>query len=470
MHKKLAPNVKEHVVVMWQDSDVPVMIKDRVFGGKLAHVNQNGESDKENQQNDKKPGGGGETNTLKKRRYTKKMSLAPSALAGGGDNPEGALLSSQGSAISVLARDYDKLSICNQGTDAGAVALANGQLLKTLSYHFAIGNQTAAGVPEAISNKTSNNKLDDSMKLTFAEMTDRLKAYRSKFQDPVDKLNEDYESKYFPQWMDLLSAGFNVLLHGVGSKKQLLEKFCAAHLKNHYYLSILGYHHDFNIKALFKSIISDVLELQEKFKTIEEQINAINLHLREPLYLVIHNIDGNCLRDSSVQNCLAELAASPNIHIIATVDHINSPMLWDQTQYTMFKWIHFELHTLMAYNDEIMFENSLMLGQAGNVQLSSLIHVLKSLTPNAKNIFYIMAQHVLNPDNTKKNIAFTKLYHECREKFYVSNELTLRAQLTEFIDHKLIKLRAEANGQEAIYVMVDDKNLKLYLEDLKDKV
>ena len=39
--------------------------------------------------------------------------------------------------------------------------------------------------------------------------------------------------------------------------------------------------------------------------------------------------------------------------------------MWDQTQYTMFKWIHFEIHTLMAYNDEIMFENSLMLGQAG---------------------------------------------------------------------------------------------------------
>ena len=104
---------------------------------------------------------------------------------------------------------------------------------------------------------------------------------------------------------------------------------------------------------------------------------------------MIHNIDGNCLRDSSIQNCLSELAANRNIRIIATVDHINSPLrksrivggafrlfgsiaeklrlltVWDQTQYTMFRWIHFEIHTLMAYNDEIMFENSLMLGQAG---------------------------------------------------------------------------------------------------------
>ena len=67
-------------------------------------------------------------------------------------------------------------------------------------------------------------------------------------------------------------------------------------------------------------------------------------------------------------------------------------------------------------------------------------------------------------------MTFTKLYHECREKFYVSNELTLRAQLTEFIDHKLIKLKKEVDGYETVYVMIDDANLKLFLEDLKDKV
>lgn len=67
-------------------------------------------------------------------------------------------------------------------------------------------------------------------------------------------------------------------------------------------------------------------------------------------------------------------------------------------------------------------------------------------------------------------MTFTKLYHECREKFYVSNELTLRAQLTEFIDHKLIKLKTEVDGYETVYVLIDDANLKLFLEDLKDKV
>ena len=68
------------------------------------------------------------------------------------------------------------------------------------------------------------------------------------------------------------------------------------------------------------------------------------------------------------------------------------------------------------------------------------------------------------------DITFTKLYHECREKFFVSNELTLRAQLTEFIDHKLIKIKTESDGYETIYLLIDEKNLKLYVEELKDKV
>lgn len=33
-----------------------------------------------------------------------------------------------------------------------------------------------------------------------------------------------------------------------------------------------------------------------------------------------------------------------------------------------------------------------------------MIHILKSLTQNAKNIFLVMVQHVLNPDNAKKSI------------------------------------------------------------------
>ena len=54
-------------------------------------------------------------------------------------------------------------------------------------------------------------------------------------------------------------------------------------------------------------------------------------------------------------------------------------LVWDHMQYVSFKWIHFEVNTLAAYNDEIMFENSLMLNQTGKF-LSCFIFFLSQNT------------------------------------------------------------------------------------------
>ena len=56
-----------------------------------------------------------------------------------------------------------------------------------------------------------------------------------------------------------------------------------------------------------------------------------------------------------------------------------------------------------SHNGEIMFEKSLMINQTSNVQLGSLIQVLKSLTTKAKNIFIIMSEHALNADKTRRS-------------------------------------------------------------------
>lgn len=36
------------------------------------------------------------------------------------------------------------------------------------------------------------------------------------------------------------------------------------------------------------------------------------------------------LRDSAAQRLLSELAALPNVHLAASVDHANAALLWDQ--------------------------------------------------------------------------------------------------------------------------------------------
>lgn len=46
-------------------------------------------------------------------------------------------------------------------------------------------------------------------------------------------------------------------------------------------------------------------------------------------------------------------------------------LVWDQMQNVSFKWINFEMNTLVPYNDEIMFENSLMLSQNSKIMTYS---------------------------------------------------------------------------------------------------
>ncbi len=167
------------------------------------------------------------------------------------------------------------------------------------------------------------------------------------------------------EYFRYLRFGFNILIHGVGSKKKLIEKFIHAHLENEYYLVLTGYHPNLNLKSLFRNIITDILDMADVPKTFDEQIDVIRRHLDVPLYIVVHNIDGTCLRDSDIQYQLSELATIQHIHFIATVDHINSALLWDHIQYVAFKWIYYEMNTFKPYDDEIMFENSLMLNQTG---------------------------------------------------------------------------------------------------------
>lgn len=44
------------------------------------------------------------------------------------------------------------------------------------------------------------------------------------------------------------------------------------------------------------------------------------------VYLLIHNIDGPMLRGEKTQSSLGQLASLPNLHLVASLDHINAPL------------------------------------------------------------------------------------------------------------------------------------------------
>ena len=62
-----------------------------------------------------------------------------------------------------------------------------------------------------------------------------------------------------------------------------------------------------------------------------------------------------------------------------------------------------------------------------------------------------------------QGISFQEFYLKCREKFLVNSDATLRAQLTEFKDHMLIKTRT-VEGSEVLYIPIELSILKQFIE------
>lgn len=307
-------------------------------------------------------------------------------------------------------------------------------------------------------------------KLDRETLTRLLEGKVSCFAKEIQDLHNKH-SKHFSKWMLQLHLGFSVLVYGLGSKKALLEDFRVSQLSQEIHLVINGFFPSITLKSILNSLTNDVLEHHGSFRTPADQIHFISQTLKDDpdlhIYVVIHNIDGPMLRGEKTQSALAQLASLPNLHLIASIDHINAPLVWDQFKQSQFNWLWWECVTFQHYTEETSYENSLLVQQTGALALSSLTHVLRSLTPNARGIFKLLVKFQLeNKDNPSyAGLSFQDFYQRCREAFLVNSDLTLRTQLTEFRDHKLIRTRKGADGVEYLLVPVEANTLVDFLEN-----
>jgi len=295
-------------------------------------------------------------------------------------------------------------------------------------------------------------------------------------------LLEQYNS-LFPKWMNYLCNGFNLLLYGLGTKRKLVLSFCEKMLKGKSKVIVNGFFPNISIKTILSCICEDILQETSTYANIDAQIKLIlqkysSVQNSNDLFIIIHNIDGLPLRNSLTQNILSRLAELPCIHVLATIDHINAPLIWDQTTLSRFQWLWHDVTTYLPYSEETSYEGSLLLSGVGTgfgahgaaLALSGLLNVAKSLTSNARGVFRFLAEHELSQTNSSnseevvEDLSFSVLYQKCREKFLVNSELTLRAHLTEFIDHKLVQIKKGADGNEYLSVPLGHNILKEYLE------
>ncbi|XP_055595108.1 origin recognition complex subunit 2 [Uranotaenia lowii] len=321
---------------------------------------------------------------------------------------------------------------------------------------------------------TSDHTLDrlNTPRLPHDELFRLLKQFHGskEHEKAIQSLHIDYE-QYFAKWLFLMDEGFNILLYGLGSKRNLLQAFHRKIIANHPALVINGFFPSLTLKDILDSIAVDILDLNIHSSNPNEVVELIEQELSylpdTHLFLVIHNIDGVAIRNHKVQTVLARLAKLSNIHVLGSIDHINTPLMWDSSKLSLYNFSWWDVTTMLPYAVETSFENSLLVQNSGAIALSSMKNVFQSLTTNSRGIFLMIAKHQLaNQGNQQyQGMLFKDLYWKCREAFLVSTDLALRAQLTEFIDHKLVKVKRTADGSENLTIPIESALLTQFLEE-----
>uniref|UniRef100_S4NYE7 Origin recognition complex subunit 2 n=1 Tax=Pararge aegeria TaxID=116150 RepID=S4NYE7_9NEOP len=311
--------------------------------------------------------------------------------------------------------------------------------------------------------RLKNMNLDENVREADIHMS-------TEHQNRITDLTETYD-QLFDRWIYVLSENFNVILYGIGSKRQVLQRFQSKKLHDMPCIVVNGFFPSLTMKNVLETIVVDLLENTHVPSNIGDAVNLIEAQLDEcgvHLFVIVHNIDGVMLRSFKAQSMLASLAQLRNVHLIATIDHINAPLLWDHSKLSKFKFTWWDVTTFLPYIEETSYENSLMTQRSGVLQLSSLKSVYQSLTTNAKGIFKIVIEYQL--ENQKQShyqgLPFKDLYSKAREQFLVSSDLALRAQLTEFLDHKLVKQKRTLDGSENLVIPIESALLQQFLDQL----
>lgn len=172
--------------------------------------------------------------------------------------------------------------------------------------------------------KTPRLPHDDLFKLLAAT------ALSAVHEQAVTDMHQEHR-QHFAKWLFVLNEGFNLLLHGLGSKRNLLQQFHQDVLADQTVLVVNGFFPSLTIKDVLDSIAVDILELTTLSRNLHEVIDAISEELsdRRPdqhVFVIMHNIDGVMLRNHKAQLLLSRLAKIGQIHLIASMDHINAPL------------------------------------------------------------------------------------------------------------------------------------------------
>uniref|UniRef100_A0A182W4U7 Origin recognition complex subunit 2 n=1 Tax=Anopheles minimus TaxID=112268 RepID=A0A182W4U7_9DIPT len=351
-------------------------------------------------------------------------------------------------------------------------AAAEMQYIVESDNYFSTFNGAKSVTSDHTLDRLKTPRLPQDVLLRLLQETNASSLHASAIQD----LLAEHEQQ-FTRWMFLLNEGFSVLLYGLGSKRSLLQTFHHKVLADRPVLVVNGFFPALTVKDVLDAVANDLLDLQLQTSVHHETIDEIEYELSlQPdlhVFLLVHNLDGVAMRNERMQATMCRLASIANIHLVATIDHINAPLLWDASKLSLYNFCWWDVTTMLPYSVETAFENSLLVQSGGALALSSMSSVFASLTSNARGIFMVIVKYQLansGPTNPHyPGMQFKDLYWSCREAFLVSSDIALRAQLTEFTDHKLLRIKRSLDGSEYLNIPIEHGLLKRFVDEAGKK-
>lgn len=117
--------------------------------------------------------------------------------------------------------------------------------------------------------------------------------------------------------------------------------------------------------------------------------------------------------------------------------------------------------------------NAVSYAYASFTALQSLqrTYLLKSLYADALQVFCTLISallgELLDDDDEVTGVTYEHLFRVCRERLLVSSDETLKAHLTEYKDHDLLKRRKTQDGVELLYIPLPVAELQKLLDVLQ---
>ena len=329
-------------------------------------------------------------------------------------------------------------------------------------------------------------------------------------KEPRAKL-QALQRKMFPQYWFEITQGFSLLFYGIGSKRNFLEDLAIKYISpkltfgkrialqkelelkkvNKSTGSIQGIPcliiNGYNPTCSYREIFQDITDImfpdgltrnETKFwgnLAILQVQKMIEFYSTQPkdikLILVIHNLDGPALRKEIFQTIFSSLAQIKQIVLIASVDHIYAPVLFDNKKAQNYNFVFHDVTNYESNEVESSFQDKMNLGKSSSSSgAEGAKYVLESLTLNAKKMYKLLldlqlnnmdlasgsknksASSVSKRGGLSTGVEFKSFVTMCASEFIASNEISLRTMLTEFIEHKMLLLSRHSSGTEYLYV------------------